>query len=123
ANESQPDNKKIVADLGSSFFLRGDKQKANQLWEKILDKEASIDDYRLYLQTLSKQNLNEQARKRLTPLLIARLREDFKRLIREVAESFGKTDAKAKFFGQLCAAARENRFLPTFLIQQSLVSR
>src|SRR6185369_171811 len=104
ANESQPDNKKIVADLGSSFFLRGDKQKANQLWEKILDKEASIDDYRLYLQTLSKQNLNEQARKRLTPLLIARLKEDFqeeeengyssqsqeqwedfKRLIREVA--------------------------------------
>src|SRR6185369_11206961 len=41
----------------------------------------------------------------------------------EVAKSFEKTDAKAKFFAQLSAAARENRFLPAFVIQQSLVSR
>ncbi len=139
AYESQSDNKKIVADLGSVYFLRGDKQKADQLWEKILDKEATAGDYRLYLQTLSKLNLNEQARKRLTPLLIARLKadfrwegdngssqkewEDFKRLIHELAESFSKTDSKAKFFAQLCVQARDNRFLPAFVIEQSLVSR
>jgi Flp pilus assembly protein TadD len=144
AYESQPDDKKIVADLGSAYFLRGDKQKADQLWEKILDAQATIDDYRLYLETLSKLNLNEQARKRLTPLLITRLKEDFqeedesgyspqwqkqfeefRRLIRLLAESFSssQTDAKARFFAQLCAAAPDNRFLPAFLIQQSLVSR
>ena len=142
AYEAQPDNKKIVGDLGSAYFLRGDKQKAGQFWEKILADGASIDDYRLYLETLSKQELNEQARKRLTPLLTTRLKEDFQEeeennylgqsqkefedfehLIREVAESFSKSDAKARFFAQLCAAAPENRFLPAFVIHQSLVSR
>ncbi|HEY0367224.1 MAG TPA: tetratricopeptide repeat protein [Pyrinomonadaceae bacterium] len=143
AYESEPDNKKIIADLGSAFFLRGDRQRADQLWEKVLDKEATIDDYRIYLETLSKHDLNEPARKRLTPLLITRLKEDFadedenryspqpqkqwedfKSLMHAVAESFSNsTDAKARFFAQLCAAAPENRFLPAFIIEQALAPR
>ena len=139
AYESEPGNKKIIADLGSAFFLRGDKQKATQLWEKIIDKEAMIDDYRLYLETLIKHNLNEQARKRSMPFVITLLkeefqdeddsqdpamqkREDFKKLLRLLAGSFANNEAaKAKFFAGVCAAAPDNRFLPAYLIRQSLI--
>ena len=143
AHESEPENKKIIADLGSAFFLRGDKQRAHQLWETIIDKEAAIDDYRLYLETLFKHNLNEQARKRSMSFVIARLREDFqdeedngysqsqkqekdfKSLIRVMAGSFASNTeaAKAQFFAQLCAAAPDNRFLPAFLIRESIISK
>ncbi|HJS22961.1 MAG TPA: tetratricopeptide repeat protein [Pyrinomonadaceae bacterium] len=142
ALELEPDNKKIIADLGSAFLLRGDKQRANQLWEKIIDEEAAIGDYRLYLATLFKHNLNEQARKRSMLFVITRLKEDFpdeegngygqpqqmedfKGLIRVLAGSFASTTeaAKAKFFAQLCAAAPDNRFLPAFLIRESLISK
>ncbi|HEX6717331.1 MAG TPA: hypothetical protein VF088_09470, partial [Pyrinomonadaceae bacterium] len=138
ANESQPENKTTIADLGSAFFLRGDKQKANQLWEKMIDKDATIDDYQLYVETLVKHNLNEQARKRVMPFVVKRLKEDFqeeddssaqveqfKSLIRVLAKSFSSNteSAKAKFFAGICAAAPDNRFLPALLILESLVPR
>ncbi|HEX3250693.1 MAG TPA: tetratricopeptide repeat protein [Pyrinomonadaceae bacterium] len=141
AHASQPDNKKLTADLGSAFFLRGDKQKANQLWEKILDGHVTNDDCRLYLETLIKHNLHEQARKRLTPLLITRLKDDFRRqdeesyrqlsteeedfksLIRALAKSFSDSQSDTRFFAQLCAAAPENTFLAMLLIRESLVPR
>jgi tetratricopeptide (TPR) repeat protein len=139
ANESEPGDKKIIADLGSAFFLRGDKQKANQLWEEIVDNDASIDDYRLYVETLIKHNLNEQARKRSMSFVVSSLKEefqdeegnqnpgwqkqeDFKSLLRVLGGSFANNEAaKARFFAGVCAAAPENRFLPAFLIGQSLI--
>jgi predicted Zn-dependent protease len=78
AHESQPENKKISADLGSAFFLSGDHAKANELWEQIIAPESSLDDYKLYLDTLVIHDLSEPARKRLTPLLTKRLQEDFR---------------------------------------------
>ena len=45
AYESQPENKQIVADLGAAYFLRGDKQRANQLWEKLIDEPSGSGDY------------------------------------------------------------------------------
>ena len=77
AHESRPENKTIVADLGSAFFLSGDQTRASELWEQIIAPESSLDDYKLYLDTLVKHNLSEQARQRLTPLLMKRLQEDF----------------------------------------------
>jgi hypothetical protein len=141
ASASQPHDKKLSADLGSAWFLRGDKQKANQLWEKILDEHVTNADCRLYLETLIKHNLHEQARKRLTPLLITRLKndfrrqdeesygqlsteeEDFKNLIRVLAKSFSDSQSEARFFAQLCGAAPENTFLAILLIRESLVPR
>jgi len=141
AYDSQPENKKIFADLGSAYFLRGDRQKANQLWEKMLEGEAGIDDNRLYLETLIKHNLNEQARNRLMPIVITRLKEDFrdeddnvyspqtrtedfKSFLRVLAKSFTNSEpAKAKFFAAVCAAVPNNRFLPAFLVRESLVSQ
>jgi tetratricopeptide (TPR) repeat protein len=75
AHESQPENKSTTADLGSAFFLSGERSKANELWEQLIAPEASLGDYKLYLDTLVKHDLSEQARQRLTPLLIKRLKD------------------------------------------------
>lgn len=143
ARESQPENKQIVADLGSAFFHRGDKRRANELWDQLIAGEATIDDYRFYLETMVKHGLNEQARKRLTPFVITGLKEDFqdendnnysrpqkqvedfKSLIRVLAGSFSSTTeaAKTRFFAGLCAAASDNRFLAALLIRESLIAK
>ncbi|HEX6045892.1 MAG TPA: tetratricopeptide repeat protein [Pyrinomonadaceae bacterium] len=146
AHESAPGNKQIIADLGSAFFLRGYRERANQLWDKLIaDKNAGVDDYRFYFETLTKHGLTEQARKRSTPFVVERLKEDFaddddngyayqysredvdafKRLIRVLARSFGDPGGagKARVFAQLCAAAPDNRFLPALLLRESLVAR
>jgi Flp pilus assembly protein TadD len=153
AHDAQPDDKSLLADLGSAYFLGGDVRKANELWEAIIAKSGSIADHSLYLETLVKHKLNEQARVRLTRFLTTTLQEKlqsehtydsdegkqqfvvFGNLIRALARSFSPVDdesaelspaieaKKARFFAQLCAAAPDNRFLPEFLLRNSLVSR
>ncbi|HEX3230194.1 MAG TPA: tetratricopeptide repeat protein, partial [Pyrinomonadaceae bacterium] len=77
AHESQAENKTILADLGSAFFLVGDQRQANELWEKIIHGEPSLDDCKLYLETLGRHGLSDPARKRLTPLVVKLMRENF----------------------------------------------
>ena len=151
AHESQPENRTILADLGSAFFLLGE---ANELWEEIIHDEPSLDDCKLYLETLARHGLFEAARKRLTPLLGKTLQgnlrdedeyqspelkkkfEQMKALIKALAVSFAKGNdndaqplspadeaAKAVFFHGLCDAAPDNVFLPAFLIKEALISQ
>src|SRR6185369_4120121 len=65
AHDATPDDKTIVADLGSAYFLSGDSRKANELWNEIIVKSDSIADHSLYLETLVKHKLSEQARLRV----------------------------------------------------------
>jgi len=153
AHDAQPDDKTIVADLGSAYFLSGDSRKANELWDEIIAKSDSIADHSLYLETLVKHKLNEQARLRVTKFVTTTLQKDldaeedydsterkqqfasFGNLIKTLARSFSASDSseaqlapaveakKARFFAQLCAGAPDNRFLPEFLIRNSIVSR
>ncbi len=153
AHDAQPDDKTIVADLGSAYFLSGDSRKANELWDEIIAKSDSIADHSLYLETLVKHKLNEQDRLRVTKFVTTSLQKDldveedydsnerkqqfasFGKLIKTLARSFSSSDSseaqlapateakKAQFFAQLCAAAPHNRFLPEFLIRNSVVSR
>jgi len=153
AHDAQPDDKTILADLGSAFFLSGDSRKANELWDALIANSNSVSDHALYLETLIKHNLKDQARLRVTRFVTKTLQEelqeeqgydsaerkqqfvDFGNFIRTLARSFSAFDSsearlspadetrKAKFFAQLCAAAPDNRFLPEFLLSNSLVSR
>jgi tetratricopeptide (TPR) repeat protein len=153
AHDAEPDNKTILADLGSAFYLSGDSRKANELWDAIIVKSDSAADYVLYLETLVKHKLNDQARLRVTKFATTALQKDlqaeqpydgsehkqrfasFGNLIRALARSFSASDSseaqlspaveakKARFFAQLCGAAPDNRFLPEFLLHNSLVSR
>ncbi|HXI74101.1 MAG TPA: tetratricopeptide repeat protein, partial [Pyrinomonadaceae bacterium] len=113
AHESQPENKTILADLGSAFFLVGDERRANELWEQIIHDDPSLDDCKLYLETLGRHGLSESARKRLTPLIVKVQRENFwdvdeyqsteskkkyepmKVFIRGLAGSFAKKDSES----------------------------
>jgi Flp pilus assembly protein TadD len=152
AHEAKPQDKFITADLGSAFFRIGDQRQANGLWDQIIHDEPSLDDFKLYLETLSRHALSEQARKRLTPFLTKLLEENFteensynsdqskkfeqmKGLIRALSASFAKKDSdaakplpaadeasRAAFFRNLCEAAPDNRFLPEFLIRERLVA-
>ena len=75
AHDARPDDKTIVADLGSAYFLSGDSRKANELWDEIIAKSDSIADHSLYLETLVKHKLNEQARLRVTKFVTTTLPE------------------------------------------------
>jgi cellulose synthase operon protein C len=153
AHDAAPDDKVILADLGSAFFLSGDSRKAKELWDDIITKSDSVADHVLYVKTLIKHNLNEQARVGVTKFVTTTLQKDldaegqydsaerkqqfanFGNLIRTLARSFSPDASeesplspaveakKARFFAQLCAAAPDNRFLAQFLLQNSLVSR
>ena len=153
AHDAEPDDTTILADLGTAFFLSGDSRKANELWDEIINRSDSVGDHVLYVETLVKHNLNEQARVRVTPYVTTTLKvelkqeqqydsterkqqfADFGNLIKLLARSFASVDSseaqltpaleakKAKFFAQLCAAAPDNQFLPEYLLRNSLVSK
>jgi len=153
AHDAKLDDKTILADLGSAYFLSGDARKANELWDEIIAGSDSIADHLLYFETLVKHKLNDQARLRVTKFVTTTLQKElqaeqdydsakrkqqfatFGNLIKTLARSFSASDSseaqlapateakKAKFFAQLCAAAPDNRFLPEFLLRNSIVSR
>ena len=151
AHDAKPDDKSILADLGSAFFLSGDTRRANELWDEIIAGSDSTADHALYLETLLKHNLNEQARLRVTKFLTTTLQKElqdeqdydsaerkqqfasFGNLVKTLARSFSASSEtqlapavetkKARFFAQLCAAAPDNQFLPEFVLRHSIVSR
>lgn len=109
------DDKNIIADLGSAYFLAGDASKARELWAKIIETDAAtikntlpahlVNDYELYLKALGKNGLGNEAREKLFPLVVKNI-DDFykqnsypelddkefeiiKRQIRLLADSFG----------------------------------
>jgi predicted Zn-dependent protease len=150
AHDAQPDDKTILADLGSAYFLSGDSRKANERWDEIIARNDSVSDHVLYLETLLKHKLNDRARLGVSKFVTTTLQKDlqaeyeydsaerkqqfasFGNLIRILARSFSASEAqlspaieakKAQFFAQLCAAAPDNRFLPAFLLRNSFVSR
>ena len=156
AHDAEPNDKAVLADLGSAFFLSGDSRNANRMWDEIIAKSDSIGDHALYFKTLVKHKLNDQARARVSKFVTTTLQEklqaeqnydsdeqkqqfaDFGHFIETLASSFYAVEPdsseepevspvvearKARFFAQLCATAPDNRFLPKFLIRNSLVSR
>jgi hypothetical protein len=153
AHDAQPDDKTILADLGSAFFLSGGSRKANERWDEIIANSASVADHVFYFQTLVKHKLNEQARQNVMRFVTTTLQEEleaeqsydsnkrkqqfveFGNFVRTLARSFSASDSseaqlstaveakKARFFTQLCTAAPDNRFLPEFLLRNSLVSK
>jgi tetratricopeptide (TPR) repeat protein len=149
AHESEPHNKPLLADLGAAQLLLGDRVKANELWEQILDDDPSLDDYKLYVDTLVKHDLSEQARTRVTPFLTKQLQdnqyaysaddrtrqlEQMKAFVRSLADSFAEKNAeanplsatseaaKAAFFLQISESAAANLLLPELLITEKLVA-
>ncbi|MDQ3010092.1 MAG: hypothetical protein M3X11_05250, partial [Acidobacteriota bacterium] len=103
----KPALKAIWADIGSAYFELGEKQKAREEWERIIeDDKPTVEDCQLYLRTLAKHGLAAEARAKLQPFIARRLNdatnasgrdsasadkkdfESLKPLIRALADSF-----------------------------------
>ena len=110
ALEAQPGDKRIIAALGSAFFLLGEKDKAEEQWARLISgTPPSLSDCHLYLKTLATHGLSAEARERLFPAIVAHLKEvvddeysyyatarkdqeEIKSLIRALAASFNKDE-------------------------------
>jgi len=112
ALEIKPDDKNIIANLGSAYFLSGDPHKAEAQWSRIIkDNPPQLQDCSLYLQTLVKHGLSAEARSKLFPAIVAHIEKASSRddesyginkatefdsirpLIRALAASFAGNDA------------------------------
>ncbi len=111
ALEIKPDDKGILANLGSAYFLAGDGRKALAQWSRLITGDLpQLQDSELYLQTLVKHGLGADARAKLFPAIVAHVekansRDDesygvnktvefdkVKPFIRELAKSFARSD-------------------------------
>ena len=121
----------IFADIGSAYFLKGDKEKALNYWLKILDKdEANVNQ--LWLATLKKHGLvikaREELQKKLESVKDEKTPEEIKAYLHLLANSFkeedGKLDKKEaksqiEFLINLCKI--DSLLIPETIIREQLV--
>ncbi len=144
ALEMKSDEPAIIADLGTAYFISGDKKSARELWESLINgEEVSFESMNLYLKTLTQNGLADEARTTLTNEIIASLNqykfENYedesygrkldipKNLIRVLADSFEKKESgeaeKARYFLKLYESVPNVTVLPEMLIRESLIQR
>lgn len=113
AAEMNGADKATLADLGSAAFLAGDRNRAGEIWAKIIEGERpALQDCELYLRTLGAHGLAAEAREKLFKVLAGELSdfgdyesyedssqlgaeqqkrlESLRAMIRRLAESFGE---------------------------------
>ncbi|MBV9924579.1 MAG: tetratricopeptide repeat protein [Acidobacteria bacterium] len=149
AHEESADDARTIADLGSAYFLAGERDRAEALWAQLVcGGELSSDSCVLYLKTLARHGLAAEARERLLPVVSKRLKEagyfyesneefaEAKKLVVALAQSFGgagddsqtplsKSDeeARAAYMRKLCEAAPDETELPRIMVEEKLVGR
>jgi tetratricopeptide (TPR) repeat protein len=145
ALELTPGDKQTMADIGSAYFRLGKRNEADEYWSKIIaGDKPGVESLTLYLRTLGVHNLAAEARARLKPLILSRLKdaersnedlESFKPLIRALARSFGKEGPdgveaapkdeaeKAEFLVELCESAPNRFSLAEMIVHESLVDQ
>jgi hypothetical protein len=124
---------KLLSNLGSTYFLKGDNDKALEYWSKIFDKDG-LENNTLWIETLKNHGLVEKAREELVKRLIknrTNLNEDeVKSYIRLFTKSFekeGESTAKqsnmqADFLLKLCKYWPKDTFIPEFLINEGIIT-
>lgn len=132
AQEMGANSAEILADIGSAYFLKGDKEKALNYWLKILNKdETNVNQ--LWLSTLKKHGLVEKAREELKNKLIEnkdeKTPEEIKSYLYLLANSFkeegGKLNsnqAKAQASFLLNLSKLETSTTPEIIIREQLVA-
>lgn len=104
ANEESPDYPQTLVDIGSAHFMLGERERAKAVWAKLIDGESpATETYLLYLRTLAGRGLAAEARNRLAPFVVKRLKatgsgydaakefEGLKPLLAALSASFGRT--------------------------------
>jgi tetratricopeptide (TPR) repeat protein len=107
ALEESPDDANTIADLGSAYFLVGQRARALALWSKLIGgEEPPTDSCVLYLKTLAARGLAAEAREKLLPVAAKRLKDagyypsnkelaEIKTLVAAVASSFASSSGGA----------------------------
>jgi tetratricopeptide (TPR) repeat protein len=127
AHDADADDRTILADLGSAYFLSGDTRKANELWDELIADSDSIADHLVYLKTLVKHKLNERARLRVTRFVTTTLEKELQQeqeyysteqkqqfvsmgnLIRTLARSFYPVEPDSSEEGHLSPVVEEKK--------------
>ncbi len=141
AVEMKPGDKNIKANLGAVYFQTGEPEKAREMWAGIIAGEnTSIEDGELYLQTLREYGLAAEAREKLFSLVVKNLKENdpgkenyydgkkpelpenFKNLIRQLAESLDSGAAQAAYLQKFTVAIPTSILLPQMIINESLIA-
>lgn len=151
AREESADDARTIVDLGSAYFLAGERGRAEAIWAQlVVGDEPTPDSCLLYLETLARHGLAAEAREKLLPVVSKWLKEagefyesnkqfeEAKTLAVALAKSFGDADegddsqsplsksdeeARAAYMRKLCEAAPEDTELPRVIVEDGLVGR
>jgi cellulose synthase operon protein C len=76
ALEESPGDARTLADLGSAYFLAGERAQAEAAWSKlVVGDDPATDSCVLYLKTLAARGLGPEAREKLLPVAAKKLKE------------------------------------------------
>lgn len=136
ARELRPEDKSFLPFVGAAYFQMGEKEKALEMWAKIVEgNAATIENSVLYLKTLADFGQAQKARNYLKPLFSAKLKtfensavnteskESLKEFIRSLAESFSDDAEKSAFFIEICNSVKDDKILAQILIEESLITK
>ncbi|MEK7723408.1 MAG: tetratricopeptide repeat protein [Acidobacteriota bacterium] len=117
--ELDGENAYVLAKAGETLWRLGDKQKAEEVFSYVLNKDVSI-----YLQTLKNIGLQRQAQENVYPILVSKINwtQEIDGLVSAVAQSFDSENEKAEYFLKLCKEANERDFTEKIL-KQNLVAK
>lgn len=121
----------LLADIGSIYFLKGDKDKALNSWEKILT-QGQTDRNEIWLTTLKKYGLADKARNELVKHLedTSDRSDTITNYVHLLASSFkegdqltaNQSEAQAEFFIKLCKET-QNILVTETIIKEQLIAK
>lgn len=116
-------NNENVADLASyaeTLWLSGERQKAEEIFADILEKNIPV-----YLQTMQKLKLQRHNIENTIPILVAKEAEnkDLEEFIYPIANSFDNESEKANYFLKLTNEIKNARFILQKIIQHEIIAK
>ncbi len=125
----ESDEKTKWATLGAAYLKIGRPDYAEDAWARVLE-DQSVQSGAIYFQVLQKYGLSRQGREKLSPIIVKFLQandtknsEDFQKLIRTVAASFGSEPEKSAYFQAILAKRPTDTSLAAMLINENLIGK
>jgi predicted Zn-dependent protease len=112
--ELDGENAYTLAKSGETLYRLGEKQKAEEIFDYVLNIDVSI-----YIQTLTSLGLQRQGQEKIHSVLVSKIDqvEDINSLVSTVAQSFNSESEKANYFLKVCNEANDKDFIGKLLGQ------
>ncbi len=117
--ELDNENAEDLAIIGETLWRLGDKQKAVEVFEKVLSKSIPI-----YLQTMQRLGLEHHAQENIIPILVQKEKknEDLEEFLYPIAKSFDNERSKAEFLLKLTDKLKDSTLVLQKIIQNELIA-